>query len=93
MEPMMSETTGFDAQAEIREALRSLLVELSDGKLREDDVDPTANLFDFGYVDSLSGVTFIAEIEARYGVRIEDLDLVERLTTLDAIAAHVHENA
>lgn len=78
---------------EIGGELRALLARLSEGKVREDEIDPTANLFDFGYIDSLSGVSFIAEIESRYGVRIEDLDLLERLTTLDAITAHVLEHA
>jgi len=71
------------------ESLRALLVEVSDGKLQAADVDPAANLFDFGYVDSLSGVMFLARIEEQWGVHIEDFDLVERLNTLEAVAAHV----
>ena len=69
--------------------LVALLVDVSDGRLRAHDVDPTANLFDFGYVDSLSGVMFLARIEEQWGVHIEDFDLVERLDTLEAVAAHV----
>ena len=60
------------------EELRALLVEVSDGKLGAQQIDPAANLFDFGYVDSLSGVMFLARIEERWGVHIEDFDLVER---------------
>jgi acyl carrier protein len=71
------------------EELRALLVEASDGKLQAGDIDPSANLFDFGYVDSLSGVMFLARIEEQWGVHIEDFDLVERLNTLEAVAAHV----
>ena len=71
------------------EDLRALLVEVSDGKLSARDIDSAANLFDFGYVDSLSGVMFLARIEEQWGVHIEDFDLVERLNTLDAGAAHV----
>jgi acyl carrier protein len=71
------------------EALRALLVEVSDGKLQAGDVDPSANLFDFGYVDSLSGVMFLARIEEQWGVHVEDFDLVERLNTLEALAAHL----
>jgi acyl carrier protein len=71
------------------EALRALLAEVSDGKLQLRDIDPAANLFDFGYVDSLSGVMFLARIEEQWGVHIEDFDLVERLNTLEAVAAHV----
>ena len=71
------------------EDLRALLAEVSDGKLQAADVDPAANLFDFGYVDSLSGVMFLARIEEQWGVHIEDFDLVERLNTLEAVAAHL----
>ena len=73
------------------EALRALLVEVSEGKLQANDIDPAANLFDFGYVDSLSGVMFLARIEEEWGVHIEDFDLVERLTTIEAVAAHLRE--
>jgi acyl carrier protein len=71
------------------EELRALLVEVSEGKLRAQDVDPAANLFDFGYVDSLTGVMFLARIEEQWGVHIEDFDLVERLNTLEAVADHL----
>ena len=74
------------------EELRALLAEVSDGKLQAGDIDPTANLFDFGYVDSLSGVMFLARIEEQWGVHIEDFDLVERLNTLEAVAAHLRES-
>jgi acyl carrier protein len=74
------------------EELRALLVEVSDGKLQAGNIDPAANLFDFGYVDSLSGVMFLARIEEQWGVHIEDVDLVERLNTLEAVAAHLREN-
>ena len=69
--------------------LRALLVEVSDGKLQKNDIDPAANLFDFGYVDSLSGVMFLARIEEQWGVHIEDFDLVERLNSIEAVAAHL----
>jgi acyl carrier protein len=71
------------------EELRALLVEVSEGRLQPHDIDPGANLFDFGYVDSLSGVMFLARIEEQWGVHIEDLDLVERLNTLEAVANHL----
>lgn len=74
------------------EALRALLVEVSEGRLQPDEVDPNANLFDFGYVDSLSGVMFLARIEEQWGVHIEDFDLVDRLNTLEAVAAHLRES-
>lgn len=75
------------------EALVALLVEVSDGKLQAGEIDAAANLFDFGYVDSLSGVMFLARIEEQWGVHIEDFDLVERVNTLEAVAAHLRASA
>ena len=73
----------------LREELRALLVEVSDGKLQGGDIDPAANIFDFGYVDSLSGVMFLARIEEEWGVQIDDFELVETLNTLDAVTARI----
>jgi acyl carrier protein len=75
--------------ADLREELRRLLLEVSEGKLDGVAIDPAANIFDHGYVDSLSAVEFIARIEERWGVAIEDMELIERYTSLDAVAAHV----
>jgi acyl carrier protein len=83
---------GAATSEDLVEALRALLVEVSEGRLQPEEVDPSANLFDFGYVDSLSGVMFLARIEEEWGVHIEDFDLVDRLHTLEAIASHVREN-
>ena len=77
------------AVEDLVEALRALLVEVSEGKLQPGDIDPSANLFDFGYVDSLSGVMFLARIEEQWGVHIDDFDLVERLSSIEAVAAHL----
>jgi len=84
-------SAGAATSEDLVEALRALLVEVSEGKLQPGDIDPAANLFDFGYVDSLSGVMFLARIEEEWGVHIEDFDLVERLNTIEAVAAHVRE--
>jgi acyl carrier protein len=77
--------------AEITEALRRYLAQLSDGKLGFDEIDPAGHLFDYGYIDSLSAVTFMAHVEEHYGVRLDDLDLVERFTSLEALASHLRE--
>lgn len=71
---------------ELIEALRSCLARISDGKLAPADIQPGCHVFDYGYVDSLSAVMFLAQIEENYGVRIDDVDLVERYNTLEAIA-------
>ena len=78
---------------EIVAGLKQQLAELSEGKLQASAIDGNGHLFDYGYVDSLSAVMFIAHIEERYGVQIEDMDLIEKFTTLDAIARHVAASA
>ena len=76
----------------VLEELRQQLAQISDGKLSVDAIDPSAHIFDYGYVDSLSAVMFLAHLEEQYGVHIEDMDLVEKYTTLDAVARHVAES-
>lgn len=78
----------MDAQ-EIVTGLKQQLAELSEGKLEAGAIEGSGHLFDYGYVDSLSAVMFLAHIEETYGVHIEDMDLVEKYTTLDAIARHI----
>jgi acyl carrier protein len=76
------------SEAALVDELRELLVELSEGKLPEAAaIEPAGNLFDYGYVDSLTAVEFLARIEERYGVRIDDMDLIERYANVEAIAA------
>jgi len=77
---------------EILVGLKQQLAELSEGKLDARTIEAQGHLFDYGYVDSLSAVMFLAHIEETYGVHIEDLDLVEKYTTLDAIARHIAES-
>jgi acyl carrier protein len=76
-------------RAELVELLRSDLAEISEGKLALDEIDPSGHLFDFGYVDSLSAVVLLARIEDRFGIRIEDLALIESLTSVNAIADRI----
>ena len=85
-------TVNGTAAADLVEGLRTILAEVSEGKLKARDIDPSANLFDYGYVDSLSGVMFLARIEETWGVQIEDFDLVKRLNTLQAVAEFVSAN-
>jgi acyl carrier protein len=84
-----SETTTAD---DLVEGLCAILAEVSEGKLRAAEIDPSVNLFDYGYVDSLSGVMFLARIEEIWGVQIEDFDLVKRFNTIRAIAEFVSAN-
>jgi acyl carrier protein len=83
-------TADLDGRAgEIREGLRRKLAELSLGKLSPGDIDPAAHLVDHGYVDSLSAVSFLAWVEERHGVRIDDLEVIEKFWSLDRITAHL----
>jgi acyl carrier protein len=77
---------------EIVAGLAQQLAELSEGKLAASKIDAKGHLFDYGYVDSLSAVQFLAHIEDKYSVQIEDMDLIEKYTTLDAIARHIAES-
>jgi acyl carrier protein len=92
-EPAMSAQRTVGSVGEVCERLRGQLASLSDGKLRAEAIDPTASLFDHGYLDSLSAATFLAQIEDEYGVAITEVDLVGRLRSLDALAQHLHREA
>jgi D-alanine--poly(phosphoribitol) ligase subunit 2 len=69
--------------------LREVVAELSEGKLAASQIDPDAHLFDYGYVNSLSAVMFLAHVSERYGVEIEDVELIEEVTTLRAVADRI----
>ncbi len=53
------------------------------------DLDERAHLLDSAYIDSLSATELLAEIERRHQVRIEEMDLVGRLCTLEALAREI----
>lgn len=69
--------------------LRGVVAELSDGKLAAAQIEADAHLFDYGYVNSLSAVMFLAHILERHGVEIEDVALIEEFTTLRAVAQRI----
>ena len=82
-----------DAKADRRQgviqALRQQVAEKSGGRLSLDEVNPDAQMFDRGYLDSFSYVEFLAFIEQAYQVRIDDSELAGHLSTIAAMAAHV----
>jgi acyl carrier protein len=82
-----------DSRTDVITALREDIAKLSEGKLTAAEIDPDGHLFDYGYLSSLTAVTFLAQIEERYDIEIEDLALVEDLTTLNAVAARICEPA
>jgi acyl carrier protein len=75
--------------AEIVEELRRKLVELSEGRLDFEEIDPSVSILDYGYVDSLSSVRLLAFIEDRYGVEVPEVELVGRADSLERLAAAI----
>ena len=57
------------------------------------ELDLRAHLLDSGYIDSLTATELLAEIERRYRVRIEEMDIVGRLCTLEALAREIDARA
>lgn len=78
---------------EIVETLRRELADISEGDLRFEEIDPSGHLLDFGYVDSLRAVLLLTRIEERFGVAIDDVEFVEELTTVDALARRIRGGA
>ena len=86
------ETTSSRVAA-VESSLRRFFAERSGGALEPDAIDPTAHLFDAGYVDSMNSLTLLDFIEERYGVEIPEVDLVGGLSTLSALAGYVAERS
>jgi acyl carrier protein len=78
-----------DRRASVIRTLQDHVAEGSRGRLSAKDVEPQGPLFDRGYLDSFSYVTFLAFIEEKYGVRIDDSQLAGHLTTIAAMADHI----
>jgi acyl carrier protein len=76
---------------EVIGVLRDDLLLLAQERLTADEVDPDGHIFDYGYVDSLSAVIFLARIEERFGVQIEDVELLDTVSSLSAIADRVRQ--
>ena len=74
---------------EIAGELRIEIARESDGQVEADGFDGQASLIDDGILDSLGSVRILLLIEERYGVHIEEVDLLGRLHCLDALAGHV----
>ena len=76
---------------EVRERVCAFLIELSEDRLEMDLLEFDAHILDYGYIDSFNAVRLIGMVKEEYGVTIDEVELVGRLSTLDAIAAHVAE--
>ena len=73
--------------------LRATVARLSRDHLPPDAIDLRAHLLDSGYIDSLSSTELLAGIERQFGVRIDEMDIVGRLCTLEALAREIDVRA
>lgn len=86
--PMQRRFAG--SREEIAQELRGEIAERSDVELAPDAIDPNEALYDAGYVDSMSAITLLSFIQERYAVDIPEVDLVGRLSTLNALVDRIH---
>jgi acyl carrier protein len=81
------------ASGSVMEFLRATVSRISRDHLPPESLDVRAHLLDSGYVDSLSSIEMLTGIERRYGVRIEEMDIVGRLCNLEALAREIEARA
>ena len=73
--------------------LRATVSRISRDHIPAADLDVRAHLLDSGYIDSLSATELLADIERSYRVRIDEMQLVGRLCTLEALAREIETRA
>jgi acyl carrier protein len=73
--------------------LRASVSRISRDHVPPGDIDVRAHLLDSGYVDSLSATELLAGIERQFGVRIQEVDIVGRLCTIEALAREIDVKA
>ena len=71
--------------------LRSVIVELSEGRLAIDEIDSRRHMVDCGYIDSLSAVVLLARVEDKWAVDVDDNSLFSTATTVDDLASLISE--
>jgi len=77
------------AAGSVLDVLKATVSRVSRDHLPPASLDIRAHLLDSGYIDSLSATELLAEIERRYRVRIDEMDIVGRLCTLEALAREI----
>jgi len=77
------------AAGSVLDLLKATVSRISRDHIPAADLDVRAHLLDSGYIDSLTATELLAEIERRYRVRIEEMDIVGRLCTIDALAREI----
>ena len=73
--------------------LRANVSRISRDHVPPGDIDIRAHLLDSGYVDSLSATELLAGIERQFGVRIQEMDIVGRLCSIEALAREIDVRA
>ncbi len=73
--------------------LRATVSRVSRDHIPAAELDVRAHLLDSGYIDSLSATELLAEIERSYRVRIDEMQLVGRLCTIEALAREIETRA
>ena len=73
--------------------LRASVSRISRDHIPPESIDVRAHLLDSGYIDSLSSTELLTDIERRFGVRIEEMDIVGRLCNLEALAREIESRA
>jgi acyl carrier protein len=84
--PAAVESPGSGAALDM---LRVTVSRISRDHIPPESLDVRAHLLDSGYIDSLSATELLTEIERRYGVRIDEMDIVGRLCTIAALAREI----
>ena len=74
---------------EVRQDLLAWIVANATQPCSIEDIHSDVSMCDAGYIDSIRGADLLAHIERRYAVRVEEVELVGRLQTLDELVAHV----
>ena len=54
-----------------------------------EELHTDVSMCDAGYIDSIRAADLLAHVQQRYGARVPEVELVGRLSTLDALIAHI----
>jgi acyl carrier protein len=81
------------ASGSVLDMLRATVSRISRDHIPPERLDVRAHLLDSGYIDSISSIELLAEIERHHRVRIDEMDIVGRLCTLEALAREIEARA
>lgn len=54
-----------------------------------EELHTDVSMCDAGYIDSIRAADLLAHVQQRYRARVPEVELVGRLSTLDALIAHI----